>query len=87
MVVSRIETGELFGLSPLLDSPRYTASALCRENTELLSIEAGRFRELIRNNPLVAFDTMNRVAHIYFNRYIEVLKSLQGVVNQVSLIR
>ena len=87
MIVSRIETGELFGLSPLLDSPRYTASALCRENTELLSIEAGKFRELIRNNPLVAFDTMNRVAHIYFNRYIEVLKSLQGVVNQVSLIR
>ncbi len=87
MVVSRIEVGELFGLSPLLDSPRYTASAVCRDQTELLSIEADRFRELLRNNPVVAFDTMNRVAHIYFNRYIDVLKSLQGVVNQVSLIR
>jgi hypothetical protein len=50
-------------------------------------VEADRFRELIRNNPTVAFDTMNRVAHIYFNRYIDVLKCLQGVVTQVSSIR
>lgn len=87
LIVSRIEIGELFGLSPLLDSPRYTASALCREKSELLSIEAAPFRELIRGNSLAGFDMMNRVAHIYFNRYIDVLKSLQGVVNQVSLIR
>jgi signal-transduction protein with cAMP-binding, CBS, and nucleotidyltransferase domain len=87
LIVSKIEIGELFGLSPLLDSQRYTASALCREQTELLSIEATPFRELIRGNSLAGFDMMNRVAHIYFNRYIDVLKSLQGVVNQVSLIR
>ncbi len=87
LVVSKMEIGELFGLSPLLDSSRYTASAVCRENTELLSIEAVQFREMLRKNSLAGFDTMSRVAHIYFNRYIDVLKSLQGVVNQVSLIR
>jgi len=94
LVISKMEKGELFGLSPLLDSPpplldspRYTATAQCSAATELLSIEAKPLRELLKRNSLVGFEIMNQVAHIYFNRYIEVLKKLQGVVGQVSLIR
>ncbi|MCP4686018.1 MAG: hypothetical protein GY867_11335 [bacterium] len=73
-------------MSPLLDSPRYTSTAQCREVTEVLSIEAKPLRELLRQNPQVGFEILNRVAHIYFSRYIDVLKNLQGVVNQISLI-
>jgi len=87
LVVSRIEEGELFGLSPLLDSVRYTATAQCVNAVEVLSIEARPFREMLKNNSLVGFNIMNRVADIYFNRYIDVLKNLQGVVGQISLIR
>ena len=87
LVISTMEKGELFGLSPLLDSPRYTATALCSEDTEVLSIEAKPFRELLMGNCMVGFNVMNQVAHIYFHRYINVLKNLQGVVNQISLIR
>ena len=87
LVVSRIEKGELFGLSPLLDSDRYTATAHCKEACELLSIEAKPFRELLKRNSLVGFNIMNQVAHIYFYRYINVLKNLQGVVGQISMIR
>jgi signal-transduction protein with cAMP-binding, CBS, and nucleotidyltransferase domain len=86
-VISRIEKGELFGLSPLLDSQRYTASAQCREKTELLSIEAAPLRELLRSNYPVGFNVMSQVAHIYFTRYINVLQNLQGVVSQISMIR
>ena len=87
LVISTIEKGELFGLSPLLASTRYTATAQCSEATEVLSIEAKPFRELLQGNCPVGFNVMNQVAHIYFNRYINVLKSLQGVVSQISLIR
>lgn len=87
LIISRVERGELFGLSPLLDSPRYTATAQCSEATELLLIEAKPFRELLKRNCLVGFNIMNQVAHIYFTRYINVLKNLQGVVSQISLIR
>ncbi len=87
LVISKIEKGELFGLSPLLDSPRYTATAQCSEETEVLLIEAKPFRELLRRNCPTGFNIMNQVAHIYFSRYIDILKSLQGVVNQISLIR
>lgn len=86
LIISKIEKGELFGLSPLLDSPRYTATAQCSEPSEVLSIEAKPFRELLKNNHIVGFNVMTQVANIYFSRYIDVLKNLQGVVSQISLI-
>ncbi|MFH1723749.1 MAG: cyclic nucleotide-binding domain-containing protein [Elusimicrobiota bacterium] len=85
--ISRIQEGELFGLSPLLDSPQYTCMARCSVDTKVLSIEAGPFRELLRENAQTGFAIMNRVARIYFNRYIEILKKLDDVVGQISLIR
>jgi len=87
LVISKIEKGELFGLSPLLGSSRYTSSAQCSEYTEVLSIEAKPFRELLINNCPVGFQIMSQVAHIYFSRYIDVLKNLQNVVGQIPLIR
>ena len=85
-VISEMAQGELFGLSPLLDSPRYTSTARCLTATELLSIEARPLREMLRRNYPIGFEIMNRVAYIYFNRYVDVLKNLQGVVSQISLI-
>ena len=87
IVISRIENGELFGLSPLLDSPKYTATAQCSEYTVVLAIETKPFRELLVNSHPVGFDIMSRVARIYFSRYINVLKELQGVVSHIALIR
>jgi len=87
IVASKVKVGELFGLSPLLDSPQYTTTAQCTEATEVLAIEAQPFRELLRNNCPVAIDVLNRVARIYFARYLDVLKNLQAVVNQIPLMR
>ena len=86
LVISNIQKGELFGLSPLLGSQRYTATAICNSASEVLFIEAKPFLELLMNNCPVGFNVMNRVAHIYFTRYIKLLENLQGVVSQVSLI-
>jgi signal-transduction protein with cAMP-binding, CBS, and nucleotidyltransferase domain len=86
LVITKIYKGEIFGLSPLLGSERYTATAVCNQESEVLSIEAKPFRELLKSNSQTGFIIMNQVAHIYFNRYINVLKNLQGVVDQVSLI-
>lgn len=85
--ISKIEKGELFGLSPLLDSPRYTSTARCSEPTKVLSIEAKPFRELLEMNCPAGLDIINRVARIYFTRYLDVLQRLQDVVSQISLIR
>lgn len=87
LIISNIQKGELFGLSPLLGSQRYTATAICNSDSEVLFIEAEPFLEILMKNCPVGFNVMNRVAHIYFNRYIKLLENLQGVVSQISLIR
>jgi signal-transduction protein with cAMP-binding, CBS, and nucleotidyltransferase domain len=87
MVVSEVAEGELFGLSPLLGSTRYTSSAVAHTNTQVLAIEAEPLRDLLQRNSLVGFNTMNRVAQVYFTRYVAVIKNLQDVFNQIPLIR
>jgi len=87
LVISKIEIGELFGLSPLLDSPRYTAAAQCSEASEVLAIEAKPFRNLLTENAVIGLNIMNHVAKIYFSRYINVLRNLQEIAGQISVIR
>lgn len=87
LAISKLEKGELFGLSPLLKSPRYTSTAQCYTDAKALSVEAKPFRELLLLNCPAGLDIMNRVARIYFIRYLDVLKRLQDVVSQISLVR
>lgn len=87
LVISKIEIGELFGLSPLLDSSRYTAMAQCSEASEILVIEAKPFRNLLKENCIIGMNIMNHVAKIYFTRYINVMRNLQEVAGQISMIR
>jgi signal-transduction protein with cAMP-binding, CBS, and nucleotidyltransferase domain len=86
IVVSTVEQGEMFGLSPLLGTRRYTSAAVCGETSKVLAIEAKPFRNLLKKNSLVGLHLMTQVAQVYFARYMEVLKNLQGVVRQIALI-
>ena len=85
LTISKVEKGELFGISPLLNLSHYTSMARCFTDTKALVIAAEPFRELLRSNCPVGLDVANRVAHIYFTRYIDLLKRLQNVVNQTTL--
>ena len=84
--ISKIEKGELFGISSLLKSERYTSTALCHEDTKVLSIEAKPFRDLLQLNCPAGLDIMSKVAYIYFTRYLEVIKKLQDVVSQITVL-
>ena len=84
--ISKVEKGELFGISSLLKSQRYTSTAQCFEDTKALSIEAKPFRELLQLNCPAGLDIINQVANIYFTRYLDVIKRLQDVVSQITLI-
>ncbi len=87
IVVSKIEKGELFGLSPLLGSERYTSTARCITRCSVLAIEAEPMRRVLQKNPVLGVHIMSRVASIYFHRYIDVVKNLQSVLRQIPMIR
>jgi CRP-like cAMP-binding protein len=85
IVIARIEEGELFGLSPLLGSAKYTAEAQCAQGAEVLAIDAHQLRALLQADCLAGFYIMNEVAQAYFTRYIELLGRLQGIVTQIPV--
>ena len=78
--VSKVEKGELFGVSPLLKSSHYTLTAKCYADTRALAIEAKPFREILQHNCTAGMDIVTRVGSIYFARYVDVVRRLQNVV-------
>jgi signal-transduction protein with cAMP-binding, CBS, and nucleotidyltransferase domain len=86
IVIAKPEKDDLFGLSPLLGSDRYTLEAKCSEKSEVLAIDAKKFRNLLETEPNVGFYIMTEVARVYFDRYIQLLNRLQSIVLQIPLI-
>lgn len=86
LVVGRLEKGDIFGLSPLLGSGRYTTTAQCTAPCKVLAIEAEPLRALLVENSLVGLHIMNVVANAYFSRYIAVLTRFQKAVNEIAAI-
>jgi CRP-like cAMP-binding protein len=86
IVVAKPAKGDLFGLSPLLGSDRYTLEAKCLEKSEALAIDAKKFRNLLETDLNMGFFIMSEVGRIYFDRYIQLLNKLQSIVLQIPLI-
>ena len=85
--ISKIEKGELFGLSSLLKASRFTATAKCYSAVKVLAVEAKPFLEVLRGNEHANTEISTKVAKIYYARYLGVLKKLQDVVSQVSMVK
>jgi len=83
-VLSRLVPGQVFGLSALLGASQHSAIARAETDCEILVIEAREFREILRSNHQVGFTIMNLVAERYFSRYLDLMHSLQGIVEQIS---
>jgi len=86
LVVGRIEKGDIFGLAPLLGAGQHTTSAQCAEPSKVLAVEAAPLRALLKKNSLVGLQVMTAVAQAYFSRYVETLKGVQKVVNEIATI-
>jgi len=84
LIIAKIEKGELSGISPLLGAERYAVDALCAEKAEVLAIEAGSLQRTLKEDCVAGFVIMSEVAKAYFDRYTELLRSLQSVVSGLS---
>ena len=86
IVVSKVDAGDLFGLSSLLGSEHYILEAKCAEPSDVLVIDSKKLSVLLEGDCTSGFIIMNEVASVYLNRYIEILKMFQGIVTQIPLI-
>jgi len=86
IVVAKVEKEDLFGISPLLASERYILEAQCTKDSEVLVVEAKKFRKLLETDSATGVLIMTEVARVYYERYVEVLNRLQSIVSQLPLI-
>jgi CRP-like cAMP-binding protein len=84
ILVGRIEKGDIFGLAPLLGAGRHMTSAQCTEPSRVLAIEAAPLRELLEKESIVGLRFMSVVAQAYFSRYVETLRRVQKVINEIA---
>jgi hypothetical protein len=52
----------------------------------VLAIEAAPLRALLERNSLVGLHIMSVAAQAYFTRYVETLKRVQKVINEIAAI-
>jgi CRP-like cAMP-binding protein len=81
-----MEEGDLFGLAPLLGKGRHTTTARCTGPATVLAIEARPLMELLEQNCSVGLRIMRVAAQAYFSRYVETLRRLKNVVNEIAAI-
>jgi len=86
IVVDKLDKNDLFGLSPLLGSERYTVEAQCAQDCQVLAIDAQKLRKMLETSTTSGFYIMSEVAKVYFERYVELLKRLQNIVLQIPLL-
>jgi CRP-like cAMP-binding protein len=86
MIVSSVEPGYLFGLAPLTGGLRYTVTAECAHDCEVLAIEAKPLQTIFQENLLVGYMVMSAVAKAYAERYMEMLRRFQSILSQIPVI-
>jgi CRP-like cAMP-binding protein len=71
--------GECFGWSALLEREVYSASAECREPTDLMLIDADRFTQIIEDDPANGLRFMKRLAGMLGNRLLQSYKTAYSI--------
>lgn len=84
IVIGRLGKGDLLGLSPLLGSDRFMTTAQCSEKSSVLVVESAPFRRLLEKNPSVGLKVMSIISSAYFSRYVNTLRRIQVVLNEMT---
>ena len=60
---------EMFGVAIFMEPRKYTLTALCLEDTEVLAIDGDNLNELCSKRPEIGYKLLKKVAQIYLDRY------------------
>ena len=61
--------GGMFGVAIFMEPRKYTLTALCLEDTEVLAIDGDNLNELCSKRPEIGYKLLKKVAQIYLDRY------------------
>jgi CRP-like cAMP-binding protein len=72
--------GIIFGACRCFDIETYATTAECMQDSKLMKIEVGALRGLMDQDLLMGYIMQRRISQIYFERYLETARKLQGIV-------
>jgi CRP-like cAMP-binding protein len=73
--------GELFGWSALVEPKKYSATVKCLKETKVFSLSADKLEQLFKDDPLMGFVFMKRIACLIDNRLSSMRKRLLSSIS------
>lgn len=77
--------GDIFGSCVCFDMDRYTTTAQCTQDSQLLRIDAMILRDLMDDDLPMGYAIQRKISNVYFKRYLETMQKLQGIVMNIPL--
>ena len=84
--LENLERGDIFGCASFLKPQKYTLTAVCEEDSEVLAIDADQLIELCELDPEIGYKFMKKIAQIYFERYEVAKRQIHEMVKTPTLI-
>ena len=75
----RIEKHDLIGAGALLGSHRYVSQAYCVEKSSVLAMDGKKLREILEEDRIVGFDVVMKIADLYYERYLNIMRKIQSI--------
>jgi CRP/FNR family transcriptional regulator len=80
------ERGDFFGAACFMKPQEYTLTAVCKENVEVLAINADKLFQLCEQDTGLGYQFMTKVAQIYFERYKVAKRQIYQMVKGPTII-
>ncbi|MBC8433928.1 MAG: cyclic nucleotide-binding domain-containing protein [Desulfobacterales bacterium] len=80
------EKGEIFGTACFMEPQKYTLTAVCLKETEVLAIDADKLRDICNLDPQLGYRFMKEVAKVYFERYKVAKRQIHAMVADPTVI-
>jgi CRP/FNR family transcriptional regulator len=78
--------GEMFGVAIFMMPPKYTLTALCLEDTEVLALDAEDLKSVCERRTEIGYKLMKKIAQIYLDRYKHAKIELYRILNSPYVI-
>ena len=79
------EKGELFGTACFLELQKYTLTAVCLQDSEVMSIDADKFFKLCQSDPELGYKFLKKVVQIYFERYQAAIGQIHEMIKTPTI--
>ena len=80
------ERGEFFGAACFMAPQEYTLTAVCVQDTDVLSLDADQLSDLCEEDPGLGYNFMKKISQIYFERYKVAKRQIHAMVKTPTII-